>query len=326
LAELSDVLVNGADDVWVDCGSGLRRTDACFADDEQVRRTAVRLVNQAGRRLDDACPHADVVLPDGTRLHAVLPPLVRRPTISLRVHRHRQLDLQTLVRHGSIPLVVADLLRSVVAARCTLLISGGPGTGKTTLLAALLAEVAHDERVVLIEDTPELTIDHPHVVSLRARTANAEGAGAIAVAALVTQALRMRADRIVVGEFRGTEVVELLAALNTGQVGGAATIHANSTAAVKARLVALACMAGIAADTAMLLADSAVDLLIHLDRGSDRQRRVTEIAFWSSAAQRQVWSRAAGFGPGLGPLVQRISGQGVVIPAELSLVISGSSR
>ena len=217
---VTDVLVNAADQVWLDRGAGLERTAVRFESDAAVRRLAVRLAAQAGRRLDDAAPFVDAALPDGTRLHAILPPLVAHPTLSLRVLSRRRLSLPDLVRFGAVPPAIAELLAAVVRARLTMLISGGTGTGKTTLLAALLATVSPLERIVTIEDAAELAVRHPHVVALLARSANVERAGGVGLGELVRQALRMRADRLVVGEFRGAEIVELLAALNTGHAGG----------------------------------------------------------------------------------------------------------
>jgi pilus assembly protein CpaF len=273
---VTDVLVNGPHEVWLDRGGGLERAPVGFPDDAAVRRLAQRLVAASGGRLDDALPYADAVLPDGTRVHAVLPPLVAHPTISLRVLARRPLSLADLVDRG-LPVAAADLLRAVVAARLAFVVSGGTGTGKTTLLGALLATVPAGERLVLIEDAPELVVAHPHVVRLVARPANVEGAGAVGQRELVRQALRMRPDRLVVGEFRGSEMVELIVALNTGHEGCAATLHANSAADVPARFSALGALAGLPADAVASLVASAVDVVVHLRRGRDGRRIVSEI-------------------------------------------------
>ncbi len=275
---VTDVLVNGAGQVWIDRGHGMERAAARFADDAAVRRLAQRLAAGAGRRLDDAMPFADAVLPDGTRLHAVLPPLAERPTLSLRVLARRRFDLDQLVAQGTMPARVADLLRGVVAARLTVVITGGTGTGKTTLLGALLGAVAADERILLIEDAPELVVAHPHVVRLVTRAANVEGAGGVGLRELVRQALRMRPDRLVVGEFRGAEMVELLVALNTGHDGSGATLHANSAADVPARVTALGALAGLPAAAVASLVASAIDVIVHLRRRPDGLRVVDEIA------------------------------------------------
>src|SRR5690606_25793729 len=204
-----------------------------------------RLAGSAGRRLDDASPYVDARLPDGARLHAVLAPVSTRGTcLSLRVPPRRAFSLEELTRVGSLTADGAALLRRMVGAKLAFLVSGGTGSGKTTLLSALLSLVPPAERLVLVEDSRELAPDHPHVVQLEARPPNSEGAGEITVRTLVRQALRMRPDRLVVGEVRGAEVVDLLAALNTGHEGGCGTIHANSAAEVPARVEALGIAAG----------------------------------------------------------------------------------
>lgn len=298
---VTDVLVNAADQVWLDRGSGLERAAVTFESDAAVRRLAARLAAQAGRRLDDAAPFVDAVLPDGTRLHAILPPLVAHPTLSLRVLARRRLTLLDLVEFAAMPSAVAELLTAVVQARLTLLVSGGTGTGKTTLLAALLATVSPQERIITIEDAPELAVRHPHVVALLARSANVERAGGVELGELVRQALRMRADRLVVGEFRGAEIVELLAALNTGHAGGAATVHANSVSDVPARLVALAALGGMSAPALAAQAASALDVLVHIRRDRSGLRRVEQLALWPAESlavePALIWTRSAGLGP-----------------------------
>ncbi|MER6517219.1 TadA family conjugal transfer-associated ATPase [Streptomyces sp. NPDC060334] len=219
--EVTDVLVAAPDRVWVDRGGGLELTGVTFADAAAVRRLAQRLAAVAGRRLDDARPWVDARMPDGTRLHAVLPPVaVGSACLSLRVVRPKAFTLDELVTAGTLPPGGHELLRAMVEARLSFLVSGGTGTGKTTLLSALLSLVGPGERIVLAEDSAELRPDHPHVVRLETRPANQEGAGLVTLADLVRQALRMRPDRLVVGEVRGPEVADLLAALNTGHEGG----------------------------------------------------------------------------------------------------------
>ena len=198
-----------------------------------------------GRRLDDASPFVDAPLPHGVRLHAVLPPIVEQVTVTLRVPRHRVWTLSDLVTSGMVPAEAEPLLRQVLARRASFLISGGTGSGKTTLLNALLGEVDPCERLVVVEDTRELAPRHPHVVRAQTRPPNIEGAGAVTLQHLVRQTLRMRPDRIVVGEVRGAEVVDLLTALNTGHAGGCSTVHANSAVDVVARLEALGALGGL---------------------------------------------------------------------------------
>lgn len=298
LPGVTDVLVNGPDAVWLDRGDGLERVAVGFPDAAAVRRLAQRLVGAAGARLDDAQPFADAVLPDGTRLHAALPPLVERPTLSLRVLARRRYGLDDLVAASALPAAIAGLLRAMIAARLAFVVTGGTGSGKTTLLGALLATVPDTERVLLIEDAPELVVAHPHVVRLVTRPANVEGAGAIGLRELVRQALRMRPDRLVVGEFRGAEMVELLVALNTGHEGGAATLHANSAADVPARFVALGALAGLPAAAVASLVASAIDVVVALRRGRDGRRVVAELGLLDRQDDRLVvepaWSADAG--------------------------------
>ena len=289
LPGVTDVLVNGADAVYVDRGSGLERADTRFPDDAAVRRLAQRLAGSAGRRLDDATPYVDLRLPDGTRFHAVLSPLARPGTVlSLRVPRARVFSLQELVEHRTVNADGAALLRRLVTSRLAFLVSGGTGSGKTTLLSALLSVVDPQQRMVIVEDASELRPDHPHVVGLEARSANVEGAGEVPMRVLVRQALRMRPDRLVVGEVRGAEVTDLLAAMNTGHEGGCGTVHANSAADVPARIEALAMAAGMPQAAVHSQLWSAVDAVVHLGRGSDGNRRVAEVAVLSRAASGEV--------------------------------------
>ena len=292
--EVTDVLVNGPGPVWVDRGAGVRRTPVVIGDERSLRRLAQRLVAACGRRLDDAMPHADARLPDGTRLHAVLPPVSPQGTcLSLRVPPRRTFDLDGLVAAGSLPAAGADLLRRIVLARLPFLVTGGTGTGKTTILSTLLSLVPFDERIVVVEDAAELRPAHPHVVRLEARTANAEGAGAIDLATLVRQALRMRPDRLVVGEVRGAEVRELLAALNTGHEGGCGTVHANRAEHLPARIEALASAAGLPREAAHSQLAAAVDLVVHLARDREGQRRVAGVALLSPTGDGHVAAHPA---------------------------------
>jgi pilus assembly protein CpaF len=275
---VTDVLVNGPKEVWIDRGAGLEPAGVGFADTSAVRRLAQRLAAAAGRRLDDARPWVDARLPDGTRLHAVLPPVaVGAPCLSLRVVRPRAFTLDELVKAGSMTPGTARVLRSVLDARLSFLVSGGAGTGKTTLLSCLLGLVGPRERIVLAEDSAELRPRHPHVVRLETRPANQEGVGHVTLRDLVRQALRMRPDRLVVGEVRGVEVLDLLAALNTGHEGGCGTVHANAARDVPARLEALGSTAGL--DRAALHSQlaAALAVVVHLVRDRSGQRRVAEI-------------------------------------------------
>jgi pilus assembly protein CpaF len=274
-ADVTDVLVNGPGPVWVDRGNGVEPSGVLIPDESSVRRLAMRLVGSAGGRLDEAAPFADARLPDGTRVHAVLPPLSPQGTcLSLRVPPRRGFSLRDLVTAGSISEPAAELLRRVVRARLAFLVTGGTGSGKTTVLAALLSQSRPADRVLLVEDCAELRPDLPHVVRLTARPPNVEGAGGISLATLVRQALRMRPDRLVVGEVRGAEVLDLLAALNTGHEGGCGTVHANRPEQLPARIESLCGMAGVGRDAAHSLLAAAVDVVVHLRRDADGRRRV----------------------------------------------------
>jgi pilus assembly protein CpaF len=278
LPGVTDVVVNGPDQVFLDRGGVLEPAGVTFPDEAAVRRLAQRLAAAAGRRLDDAAPYADVRLGDGTRFHAVLAPLARPGTaISLRVPSRRVFTLADLVASGMVSAAGGEVLRRIVARRLAFLVTGGTGTGKTTLLATLLSMVDPRERLVVAEDSSELRPDHPHVVGLEARPANIEGAGRVELRTLVRQALRMRPDRLVVGEVRGAEVVDLLAALNTGHEGGCGTLHANSAADVPARVEALALAAGLGREAAHSQLAAALDVVVHLTR-REGMRRVAEVA------------------------------------------------
>ncbi len=276
--EVTDVLVNAPDRVWVERAGRLVLTPVDLGDAHRVRDLAVRLAAAGGARLDDASPTVDARLPDGTRLHAVLPPLADGcALISLRVLRRREFTLDGLVRAGSVTPDLAMVLRALIAARANFLVSGATGTGKTTLLSALLELVPHDERIVCIEESGELTPQHPHVVHLLARRPNVENAGGVSLADLVRESLRMRPDRVVLGECRGAEVREVLTALNTGHEGGCATVHANTASDVAARLEALGALAGMSPHALAAQAASALDAVLHLRRDGAR-RYLTEVA------------------------------------------------
>ncbi|MFE0463225.1 TadA family conjugal transfer-associated ATPase [Kitasatospora sp. NPDC058965] len=327
--DVTDVLVNGPHQVWVDRGQGLHREPAVgFPDAEAVRHLAHRLAAAAGRRLDDARPWVDARLPDGTRLHAVLPPIAADCThISLRVCRPRPFTLEELVAAGALPQSGAELMRAILRARLSLLVSGGTGCGKTTLLSALLGLVGRGERIVIAEDSAELRPDHPHVVRLQSRPPNQEGLGELTLRDLVRQALRMRPDRLVVGEVRGVEVLDLLAALNTGHEGGCGTVHANAAADVPVRLEALGSMAGLDRLALHSQLRAALDLVIHLARDQRTgRRRIAEVhTLRGDAAGLAVTVPAVLFGAdgavtrgaGWPQLIGMCAARGVVLDGEL---------
>jgi len=319
---ITDVLVNGVQ-VWVDRGHGLQRAAVDVGSPDDVRRLAQRLAAGCGRRLDDGRPYADARLPDGTRLHAVLPPVAAGgPYLSLRTFRQRPFTLDELVEHGTIAPTVAPVLAALVGARLAYLVVGGTGSGKTTLLGTLLSLVPASERIVLVEDAAELRPVHPHVVALQARTSNVEGAGAITLTDLVRQALRMRPDRLVVGECRGGEIVDLLGALNTGHDGGAGTLHANAPADVPARLEALGMLGGLprAALHAQVLAALQVVLQV---RRTDAGRVLESVSLLLPSGHERLatvvpaWRRGVGPGPAATALARLLLDRGVPVPAVL---------
>ena len=275
---VTDVLVNGPDSVWVDRGSGLQRSAVRFSDEAAVRGLAQRLAALAGRRLDDSSPYVDAALPDGTRLHAVLPPVASGGTcLSLRTFTARAFTIADLEAAGTLRGSSAGLLRAIIRSRAAFLVSGGTGSGKTTLLATMLGLVDPRERLILVEDAAELRPAHPHVVRLTARPPNVEGAGEVSLRDLVRQALRMRPDRLVVGEVRGAEVIELLTALNTGHAGSGGTLHANSAAQLPARLEALGGLGRLDRHAVRSQVAAALQVAVHLDRQPDGGRVLTEI-------------------------------------------------
>lgn len=276
---VTDVFINGVDGLFVDRGRGAERIATWRADEQSVRDLAVALIGIGGRHVDDLTPVVDVRWEQGARVHAVLPPVAcAGAAISIRLPSAEQLTLDDLGRRGMFPPGTAERLAALVEDRENVLVTGSTGAGKTTLLASLLALVPHAERIVTIEDVAELRIAHPHHVRLEARQANLEGAGAIGLPRLVREALRMRPDRLVVGECRGEEVRELLTALNTGHDGGAGTVHASGLADVPARLEALGALAGMDDRAVARQVASAIGAVVHVERGPDGIRRVAGIA------------------------------------------------
>jgi pilus assembly protein CpaF len=272
-SDVTDVFLNGDGSVWADRGRGATAIDGLRVSAAAARDLAVQLVALGGRHLDEATPAVDVRLGDGVRVHAVLPPVANgAAVVSVRLPAEVRPGLDDLDAAGFFAAVPIGRIRELVARRANLLVTGAGGSGKTTFLAALLATAPPHERIVVLEDVAELRIAHPHVVSLEARQANLEGAGGIGLERLVREALRMRPDRLVVGECRGPELRELFAALNTGHDGGAGTLHANSLADVPARLEALGALAGMSPDAVARQAVSALDVVAHLERGAEGRR------------------------------------------------------
>ncbi len=277
---VSDVLVNAPDDVWVDRFGRLERTSVRFEDGDHVLRLLGRLVGAAGRHLDEASPTVDVRLPDGSRLHALIPPLVPHPIVSIRRLRNVPFRPEELVAAGSLTADMCEFLAAAVRSGRNIVISGGAATGKTTLLNVLSTFIPHEERVVTIEETAELRLDHPHVVAVEARLANVEGRGEISLRHLVKNSLRMRADRIIVGEVRGGEVFDMLQAMNTGHDGSLTTVHANSPSDALRRLENLVVIGGVELPSSAIreLLGATLDVVVHLTRFNDGSRRVTSVA------------------------------------------------
>lgn len=310
---VSDVLVNGIS-VWVDRRGRMERTQVEFSSPAQVRELAVRMAATAGTRLDEAMPIVDGTLPDGTRLHAVLsPPAVGGPLISLRTKRRTSFTLEELRQNGTCTGPMFDAIVGLVGARANVLLSGATGTGKTTLLSAILSKVDAGQRIICIEEVPELSPTHPHAVTMCQRGANVQGEGEVSLADLVRAAMRMRPDRLVLGECRGAEVRDVLTAFNTGHEGGWATIHANTAADVPARLVALGALAGMTDSTVHAQAAAALDAIIHVERRADGKREVTQIAVVEPGTPVRVLPALtlAGRGPGFAALQARLQAGGV---------------
>jgi pilus assembly protein CpaF len=310
---VTDIFVNGPESVWLDRGEGLEKAPVAFSGEPQIRALAARLVAAGGRRLDDGSPCVDVRLDGGYRVHAVLPPISTAGTLlSIRIRRETLFSMDELRRNGMFGPLVQDVLERVVERRLSFLISGATGSGKTTLLATLLSLCHPRERLVLIEDASELNPVHPHVVSLESRHGNLEGGGAVDLGELVRQALRMRPDRLIVGECRGAEVRELLTAMNTGHTGGGGTIHANTVAAVPARLTAMGALAGMGQDAVRLQMASALDLVIHVARAK-RGRQVLSVGVLEDketapavAVALDIYEDEVRFGPAWPPLAARL--------------------
>ena len=279
LPRLTDVLVNRFDQVWVDQGEGLRKTNVAWPSEQAARDFASHLAALGHRRLDDAHPFVDLQLENGIRFHAALPPLaVAGIAMSFRVPSNQQNTLKQLLTLGAFSEPIYAKLTQIVAERKSFIISGGTGSGKTTLLAAMLSHVDHCHRIVVIEDSTELNINHPHVVKVQSRLANSEGFGQVTMTDLVRQTLRMRPDRIVVGEVRGSEISDLLLALNTGHNGSATTIHADDALSVPTRIEALGLLAGLPRQAIHAQMHCAFDFVIQMQDARLGHRGVASIA------------------------------------------------
>ncbi|WP_029090406.1 TadA family conjugal transfer-associated ATPase [Brevibacterium album] len=320
---VTDVFVNGPHEVWADFGGGLEQVPLSLGAEADVRALAVRLSASGGRRLDDSAPLVDVRLPDGTRLNAVIPPLSGECTVmSFRIPRARGFTLDELREDGFVPGPLASLLEETLARRANFLVSGGTGSGKTALLGAMLSAADRSQRLLVVEDARELVITHPHVVQLAARQANVEGSGEVPMSTLVKNALRMRPDRLVVGEVRGAEVRDMLTALNTGHEGGCGTLHANTCAAVPARLEALGALAGMTPAAVHAQAATALDLLIHLRRGDAETGGAVRVAGAARPRASAGRERSAGGETGAGAMREARGIAEVAVPS----VVEGTVR
>ena len=281
--QVTEVIANGPGEVYTERDGRLGREPVAFRDEQHLRHVIDRVVSSVGRRVDESSPMVDARLPDGSRVNAVLPPLaVDGPLLTIRRFSRRPLAVADLVAGGSLTGAQADLLEAALRGRVNTVISGGTGSGKTTLLNALAGLLDPGERIVTVEDAAELRLALPHVVRLEARPANLEGRGEVTVRALVRNALRMRPDRIVVGEVRGGEALDMLQAMNTGHDGSLTTVHASTPEDALRRIVTMALMGGVELPHAVVREQvaAAVDVVVHVARGADGSRRVRFVEGW----------------------------------------------
>jgi pilus assembly protein CpaF len=277
---VTEIMVNGPHDVWVERQGRLYETTVRFNDDSHLRRIINKIVAQVGRRIDESSPLVDARLPDGSRVNAVIPPLsLSGPLITIRKFSKKRLDLSDLIRLGTLSTETAEFLQRCILAELNVLISGGTGSGKTTLLNALSTAIPDADRIITIEDAAELRLNQRHVLRLEARPKNIEGEGEIPIRELVRNSLRMRPDRIIVGEVRGSEALDMLQAMNTGHDGSLSTVHSNSPRDALARIETMVLMAGYDLPVRAIRQQvaSALDLIVHLERLEDGSRRITAI-------------------------------------------------
>ncbi|MGH2915781.1 MAG: CpaF family protein [Solirubrobacteraceae bacterium] len=277
---VTEIMVNGPFDIWVERQGRLHRTPVRFSDEDHLRRIISKIVAQVGRRIDESSPMVDARLPDGSRINATIPPLsLSGPLLTIRKFGKQRLDMDALIKRAALLPETADLLGRCVKARLNILVSGGTGSGKTTMLNALSASIPDSERIITIEDAAELYLNQRHVLRLESRPKNIEGEGEIAIRDLVRNSLRMRPDRIVVGEVRGAEALDMLQAMNTGHDGSLSTLHANTPRDALARLETMVLMSGYDLPLRAVREQiaSALDLLIQVERMTDGTRRVVAV-------------------------------------------------
>jgi pilus assembly protein CpaF len=277
---VTEIMANGPHDVWIERAGRLHRTPVQFSDESHLRRIINKIVAEVGRRIDESSPMVDARLPDGSRVNATIPPLsLTGPLLTIRKFTRDRMDMDSLIANGSVTADTVDLLDKCVQARLNVLISGGTGAGKTTLLNALSASIPDSERIITIEDAAELQLSQRHVLRLESRPRNIEGEGEVTIRDLVHNSLRMRPDRIVVGEVRGAEALDMLQAMNTGHEGSLSTVHANSPRDALARVETMVLMAGYDLPLRAIRQQiaSALDLIIQVERLHDGSRRVVAI-------------------------------------------------
>jgi pilus assembly protein CpaF len=277
---VTEIMVNGPDHIWIEREGRLTETSVTFDDESHLRRVLGKIVAQVGRRIDESSPMVDARLPDGSRINAVIPPLaLNGPLMTIRKFSRNRLTFEDLNRLQTLSVETIEFLQRCVEAELNILVSGGTGTGKTTMLNVLSAAIPAGDRIVTIEDSAELSLAQPHTLRLESRTANIEGEGEVTIRDLVRNSLRMRPDRIIVGEVRGAEALDMLQAMNTGHEGSLSTVHANSPRDALARIETMVLMAGFELPLKAIRQQisAALDLVVHLDRLRDGSRRVTSI-------------------------------------------------
>jgi pilus assembly protein CpaF len=278
---ITEIMVNGPDEIWIERAGRLYETPVRFSDESHLRRIINKMVAQVGRRIDEASPMVDARLPDGSRVNAIIPPLsLSGPLVTIRKFSKRRLDLDDMVKLGTLTAETTEFLQRCIRAQLNMLISGGTGSGKTTLLNALSTSIPEEERIVTIEDAAELRLNQRHVLRLEARPRNLDGEGEVQIRQLLRNSLRMRPDRIIVGEVRGAEALDMLQAMNTGHDGSLSTVHSNSARDALARVETMVLMAGIDLPVRAIReqVSSALDAVVHLERLEDGSRRVTSIS------------------------------------------------
>ena len=288
---ITEIMINGPKEVYVERNGKIELTDLKFDSYDQILQIIDRIVSPLGRRIDESSPIVDARLPDGSRINAVIPPIsVKSPTLTVRKFKETILDYESLINLGTLSQEMSTLIDSLVKARVNILISGGTGSGKTTLLNVCSTSIPKDERIITIEDSIELKLHQPHVVSLEARPPNIEGKGEVTIRNIVINSLRMRPDRIIDGEVRGPEAFDMLQAMNTGHDGSLSTIHANSPKDVISRLISMVFMAGVDMPVAVLreMIFSAIEVIIQTSRFRDGSRKITSISELTSLENGEI--------------------------------------